>query len=136
MRRRQRPGQRQAARAVLLPLHLDGYGVVDELPELPQQPIPNYVTPEGMAALESWADALKKERYELEDHDDESIVDSSKLAHVLRDLRFGVHYMYTNSSRVEGNISKRNHLGYAIMFSKKIEVIGNSSLSSTRGHNQ
>ncbi|MBC6440083.1 MAG: GreA/GreB family elongation factor [Rhodospirillales bacterium] len=65
----------------------DGMDVVDELPELPQEPIPNYVTPEGMAALEAWAESLKKERYELKDHD-ESIVDASKLAHVLRDLRY------------------------------------------------
>ena len=46
---------------------------------------------------------------------------------LMQDLRFGVHYMYTNSSRVEGNISRRNHLGFAIMFSKKIDVVGNVS---------
>lgn len=46
---------------------------------------------------------------------------------LLHDLRFGVHYMYTNSSRVTGNISRRNHLGYAIMFSRNIEVMRNLS---------
>jgi len=44
-----------------------------------------------------------------------------------RDLRFGVHYMYTNKSRVEGNVSERNHIGYAIMYSKVIEVRDNRS---------
>ena len=43
------------------------------------------------------------------------------------DLRFGVHYMYTNKSRVSGNLSRRNHLGYAIMFSRRIEVLDNRS---------
>jgi nitrous oxidase accessory protein len=46
-----------------------------------------------------------------------------------RDLRFAVHYMYTNDSEVSGNISIGNHLGYALMFSKKVRVTGNVSLS-------
>ena len=46
---------------------------------------------------------------------------------LMRDLRFAVHYMYTDDSTVSGNISRRNHLGYAIMFSTKIEVTGNLS---------
>jgi nitrous oxidase accessory protein len=45
-----------------------------------------------------------------------------------RDLRFAVHYMYTNDSEVSGNISIGNHLGYALMFSKNVRVIGNVSL--------
>jgi nitrous oxidase accessory protein len=45
-----------------------------------------------------------------------------------RDLRFAVHYMYTNDSEVSGNISIGNHLGYALMFSKKVRVTGNVSL--------
>jgi nitrous oxidase accessory protein len=44
-----------------------------------------------------------------------------------RDLRFGMHYMYTNKSHVEGNISQRNHIGYAIMYSKVIDVGSNRS---------
>jgi nitrous oxidase accessory protein len=45
-----------------------------------------------------------------------------------RDLRFAVHYMYTNDSEVSGNISIGNDLGYALMFSKNVRVIGNASL--------
>ncbi|MCB2138905.1 MAG: nitrous oxide reductase family maturation protein NosD [Rhodobacteraceae bacterium] len=47
---------------------------------------------------------------------------------VFRDLRFAVHYMYTNDSEVAGNISIGNHLGYAIMFSNKVAVKDNLSL--------
>ena len=44
-----------------------------------------------------------------------------------RDLRFAVHYMYVNQSEVTGNTSIGNHLGYAIMFSKRVKVTGNLS---------
>ena len=47
---------------------------------------------------------------------------------LFRDLRFAVHYMYTNDSEVSGNISIGNHLGYALMFSDRIKVTGNLSL--------
>ena len=47
---------------------------------------------------------------------------------LFRDLRFAVHYMYTNDSEVTGNISIGNHLGFAIMFSNKIAVKDNLSL--------
>lgn len=47
---------------------------------------------------------------------------------LFRDLRFAVHYMYTNDSEVSGNISIGNHLGYAIMFSNKVIVKNNMSL--------
>ena len=43
-------------------------------------------------------------------------------------VRFAVHYMYTNDSEVSFNISAGNHLGYAIMYSSRIRVIGNRSL--------
>src|SRR5690606_3158832 len=36
------------------------------------------------------------------------------------DLRYGVHYMYTNDSEVSGNISVDNDIGYAIMFSERL----------------
>lgn len=52
---------------------------------------------------------------------------------VFRDLRFAVHYMYTNDSEVAGNVSLGNHLGFALMFSNKITVRGNLSLGD-RGH--
>jgi len=45
-----------------------------------------------------------------------------------RDLRFAVHYMYTHDSVVSGNISQRNHLGYAVMFSDGVQITDNVSL--------
>src|SRR5690606_8556207 len=33
-------------------------------------------------------------------------------------LRFAIHYMYTHDSRIIGNTSRGNHVGWAIMFSK------------------
>ncbi|WP_371225647.1 nitrous oxide reductase family maturation protein NosD [Roseovarius sp. 2305UL8-3] len=48
---------------------------------------------------------------------------------LFRDLRFAVHYMYTNDSEVSGNVSIGNHLGYAIMFSNRVVVKDNLSLS-------
>jgi nitrous oxidase accessory protein len=47
---------------------------------------------------------------------------------LFRDLRFAVHYMYTNDSVISGNVSIGNTLGYALMFSNKITVTGNLSL--------
>jgi len=44
-----------------------------------------------------------------------------------RDLRFAVHYMYTNDSEVSGNVSRGNHVGYAIMFSHRLQVRDNVS---------
>ena len=43
------------------------------------------------------------------------------------DLRFAVHYMYTNHSEVSGNLSRGNHVGYALMFSHHLEVHDNVS---------
>ncbi len=43
------------------------------------------------------------------------------------DLRFAIHYMYTNQSEVSGNVSRGNHVGYAIMYSNRLEVRGNLS---------
>ena len=47
---------------------------------------------------------------------------------VFRDLRFAVHYMYTNDSEISGNVSIGNTLGFALMFSNRIVVRGNFSL--------
>ncbi len=52
---------------------------------------------------------------------------------LFRDLRFAVHYMYTNDSEVSGNVSIGNHLGYAIMFSNKVILRDNLSLAD-RSH--
>ncbi len=45
-----------------------------------------------------------------------------------RNLRFAVHYMYTNESVVADNRSIGNHVGFALMFSKKLVVRGNQSI--------
>ena len=44
-----------------------------------------------------------------------------------RDLRFAVHYMYTNDSEVSGNVSTGNTIGFAIMYSHHLVVRGNVS---------
>jgi len=45
-----------------------------------------------------------------------------------RNVRIAIHYMYTNDSEISGNISEGNHVGYALMFSKKLVVRGNRSI--------
>ncbi|NJM84137.1 MAG: nitrous oxide reductase family maturation protein NosD [Tabrizicola sp.] len=47
---------------------------------------------------------------------------------LFRDLRFAIHYMYTNDTEVAGNVSIGNHLGFAIMFSDRIVLKDNLSL--------
>lgn len=47
----------------------------------------------------------------------------------MRDLRYAVHYMYTNDSEVSGNVSVGNHAGFAIMYSDRLTVTGNVSIS-------
>src|SRR5690606_1683806 len=44
-----------------------------------------------------------------------------------RDLRFAVHYMYTNDGEVSENLSLDNTVGFAIMFSNRLVVRGNIS---------
>ncbi|WP_298252919.1 nitrous oxide reductase family maturation protein NosD [Bradyrhizobium sp.] len=43
------------------------------------------------------------------------------------DLRFAVHYMYTNDGEISGNVSKNNLIGYALMFSKHLVIRDNVS---------
>ncbi|NOR40041.1 MAG: nitrous oxide reductase family maturation protein NosD, partial [Gammaproteobacteria bacterium] len=50
----------------------------------------------------------------------------------MRDLRFAVHYMYTNDSEVSNNISINNHVGYALMFSNRILAKGNLSKGDSK----
>src|SRR5262249_11772862 len=38
----------------------------------------------------------------------------------MRELRFAVHYMYTNDSEVSGNLSFGNHAGFNIMYSDRL----------------
>ncbi|MEY8843376.1 nitrous oxide reductase family maturation protein NosD [Cribrihabitans sp. XS_ASV171] len=48
---------------------------------------------------------------------------------LFRDLRFAVHYMYTNDSVIEGNVSIGNHLGFALMYSDRIVARDNISIN-------
>ena len=41
--------------------------------------------------------------------------------------RFAIHYMYTNDSVIEDNVSVDNTVGYAIMFSDRLKITGNVS---------
>jgi nitrous oxidase accessory protein len=43
------------------------------------------------------------------------------------DLRFAIHYMYTHDSRIVGNRSRGNHVGWAIMYSERLEIRDNVS---------
>ena len=43
------------------------------------------------------------------------------------DLRFAIHYMYTHDSRIIGNRSRGNHVGWAIMYSERLEIRDNVS---------
>ena len=42
-------------------------------------------------------------------------------------VRFAVHYMYTNDSEVSGNVSVGNRVGYAIMYSNRLIIRNNIS---------
>ncbi len=42
-------------------------------------------------------------------------------------LRFAIHYMYTQDSRIIGNQSRGNHVGWAIMYSNHLEIRDNVS---------
>ena len=43
------------------------------------------------------------------------------------DLRFAIHYMYTNNSEVIGNVSHGSHVGFALMYSTGLQVLNNIS---------
>ena len=44
-------------------------------------------------------------------------------------LRFAVHYMYANDNEITDNVSIRNRIGFALMYSKKLKVYRNLSIS-------
>jgi nitrous oxidase accessory protein len=44
-----------------------------------------------------------------------------------RDLRFAIHYMYTNDSEISGNVSTGNAVGFAVMYSHRLVVENNIS---------
>jgi nitrous oxidase accessory protein len=50
-----------------------------------------------------------------------------------RDLRFAVHFMYTNDSEVADNLSVGNTVGYVLMYSDRLDVHDNVS-SGDRDH--
>ncbi|RLA19397.1 MAG: nitrous oxide reductase family maturation protein NosD [Gammaproteobacteria bacterium] len=47
----------------------------------------------------------------------------------IQGVRYAIHYMYTNSSEVAGNLSKNNKIGYALMFSDRLNVHDNRSVN-------
>ena len=46
------------------------------------------------------------------------------------DLRFAVHYMYTNDSEVSNNISVGNNMGYVLMFSERLKCMATLPLAA------
>lgn len=46
------------------------------------------------------------------------------------ELRFAIHFMYTHDSVIAGNVSLGNHTGFALMFSDRLEVMGNRAEAS------
>lgn len=41
--------------------------------------------------------------------------------------RFAIHYMYTNDSTISGNVSIDNTVGFAVMYSNHLKIVGNVS---------
>ncbi|KGF69483.1 carbohydrate-binding protein [Hoeflea sp. BAL378] len=54
--------------------------------------------------------------------------DNSFTGNRFEKLRFAIHYMNADDGEVSGNVSIGNHLGYAIMFSKRVTLRDNISL--------
>ncbi len=50
----------------------------------------------------------------------------------MSDLRFAIHYMYAHDSEVSDNISRNNHVGFALMFSDRITVKNNLSYGDNK----
>jgi nitrous oxidase accessory protein len=44
-----------------------------------------------------------------------------------KNVRFAIHYMYTNDSQIADNVSTGNVVGFALMFSNRLDVTGNIS---------
>jgi transcription elongation GreA/GreB family factor len=65
----------------------DGDELAGELPDRPQHPIPNYVTPAGFAALETQRETLIERRDELAG-ETKHLRDKEHLKHVERELRY------------------------------------------------
>jgi len=59
----------------------------EELPERPQSPHPNYVTPAGLATLQAQLSELQEQRHQLMAHAD-AILSEEHLKPVERDIRY------------------------------------------------
>lgn len=46
----------------------------------------------------------------------------------ITDARIAVHYMFANNTEVSGNVSIRNEVGFALMYSEKLKVLRNVSI--------
>lgn len=44
-------------------------------------------------------------------------------------LRFAIHYMYANDNEISDNLSIRNRVGFALMYSKRLKIFGNVSVA-------
>ncbi len=64
----------------------DGDSVIDDAPDLPQSPHPNYVTPKGLAQLQAQRAALIAERNAVRAQSDD-IASRLPLGHLGRELR-------------------------------------------------
>src|SRR5690606_3829849 len=53
--------------------------------------------------------------------------DNTFARNAFTELRFAIHYMYTQNSRIIGNRSRGNHVGWAIMYSNYLEIRDNVS---------
>ncbi len=65
----------------------DGAEVSDELPERPQSPYPNHVTPRGLELLEAQLKRLQEQRQKLQE-DPEDLMNKETLKLVERDIRY------------------------------------------------
>ena len=66
----------------------DGVQPGDEIPERPQSPRPNHVTPRGLALLKSQLETLKEERRQLAAAAENDMVAADRLRLVDRDIRY------------------------------------------------
>ncbi|SHN89683.1 nitrous oxide reductase family maturation protein NosD [bacterium endosymbiont of Bathymodiolus sp. 5 South] len=48
---------------------------------------------------------------------------------IFHNLRYSIHYMYTNNSSVKNNVSIGNDIGYALMSSNKLNINNNISIN-------
>ncbi|MFB6099312.1 MAG: NosD domain-containing protein, partial [Salinibacter sp.] len=47
------------------------------------------------------------------------------------DLRYGVHYMYSDDCTLRGNLSFNNDSGYALMVSQRLQIVNNTAVNNT-----